>query len=193
MDYNEVAYWSTCKGIATQALGLSGSGPLADYVFGTVTRSPEYAEKVRAFIQENIKYCSFIVSPKHREMILLQYTHNRRDDALQSMNEDVRECARTLLGACIPKYYALRFKTGRFVVGMDFDFDDVWNEEIHAVENNKKWIVTDRKVAEDAIKLLDHQYKKAKLVMPPIEIVGYDKDQKEIPGNFQYEKPKQSD
>jgi len=156
---NNSAYWIAVRGIAKKALYAFGTGPLYDFVHGTVTRSPEHGEKVRAYLREQVEYSSWVVS--HRVV-------------LESMQEDVRQQADLLLKANAPTYYRLRFGGVRFVVAPDFDDTDSDDYETPMRWNHPDEIGT-------AMVKLENQYKQAKLSLPTIEIVAFNKEHQEIP------------
>ena len=159
---NDSAYWIAVRGFAKKALYAFGTGPLYDFVHGTVTRtrSPEYGEKVRAYVREQVEYSSRVVS--HRIVS-------------ESMQEDVRQQADLLLKANAPTYYRLRFcGVVRFVVAPDFDDTDSDDYETPMRWNHPDEIGT-------AMVKLENQYKQAKLSLPMIEIVAFNKEHQEIP------------
>lgn len=190
-----------------------GSGPFAEYVCNFIECDPSSGEKVRAYIQEQIEFSSWIVSPKHRKMISLHTHHGLTMQEKDSMEKDVHECAAALLEACIPVYFRLRFPNGRFVVGLDLDYEnddefgsasipndtDIafrWSGHgtrrtiVKSTETVEDQIITwlSRKDAETNIAKLQKQYQLAKLALPSMEVIAYDKEMKEIPRNLQYEK-----
>jgi len=99
------------------------------------------------------------------------------------MQEDVRQESDDLLKANVPTYYRLRFVLDptltrisgvRFVVAPDFDDSD--SEDY---ESPMRWNHPDE--IGDAMVKLEAQYKQAKLPLPTIEFVAFNKEHQEIP------------
>lgn len=178
VDKNEMAYWITVRGIAKKAMYKFGSGPLSDFVHGTVTRSCEDVNRVREFLFEQVELSSWIVK---NPTDVLRFTKHATDStvgdkirrASRSMLEDIRAESDIALQDNVPAYYRLRFVaplggTGRFLVAIDFD-----DNESEDCSNPLKWESSIS--VKVSISILEDQYKKAKLPMPLIEIMVFNK------------------
>jgi len=169
----ELAYWIAVRGIAKKALYAFGTGPLYDFVHGTITRSPVHGENVRAYVREQVEYSSWIVS-RHHTTYVLRYTRHRTISAVDSMQQDVRQEVDALLKSYTPTYYRLAYGNIRFVVEPDFD-----DNNSDDYESPMRWDHRDE--VESALVKLETQYKQAKLPLPIIEIVAFNKDNEEVP------------
>jgi hypothetical protein len=174
-DLARTSYWKTVRAIAKKALYSFGTGPLYDFVHGTITRSPEHGEKVRAYVREQVEYSSWIVSDQHSSLVLqLTNSLGGNFDASLAMQGDVSLEAGLLLKAYSPAYYRLRFSDVRFVVWADFD--DLGSNDY---ETPMQWSHPD--AITTAIAKLENQYRQAKLPLPVLEIVAFNVKHQEIP------------
>ncbi len=210
-------YFAFIRGVAHKAKLKLGSGPFQDYVKGTVTRSPNDALNIAAFVREQVEFSSWVVSPKLHS-IVLNHTSCKdkvlfgdQSDVIRAMLFDVRLESEKLLENSTPAYYRMRFQGGRFIVADDYythpssdtegnivqwtDFENYekltkhktiafseisWHVDEHEYTGECQHQGINKEFVERAKESIKAQYLAARLPVPVIEIVGYDKDGKEI-------------
>lgn len=139
-------------------------------------------EKITKQVNDDVVYSSWIQSDFHVRAVL-KFTHHKpfiahldssmgaqRLAAVRAMQDDVKEEGNKLVAVNIPLYWKLRFvKAKRFVQYADFEEQD--SEVDYKAKDGE---------IQEAKARLEAQYTAAKLPVPEIVLVPFNKDHKEL-------------